>query len=79
MKLDLDPQLFNAVISLLQEVSVPHKVVDPVIRALVAQSHDAKVQSLAYPGEPQAVPAKPRRGRPPKTKTNGHTGENVHA
>lgn len=49
MKLDLDPDLFNAVISLLREAPVPHKVGDPVIRALLTQAGDERVQSLEYP------------------------------
>ena len=57
MKLDLTPEVINGILAILQEAPVPHKIIDPILKELVRQANDAKIQSLAYPPEPEpAIP-----------------------
>lgn len=85
MKFDIDENLFQAMIGLMQEAPVPHKVSNPVIQALLAQANDAKIQSLDYRdskpavSEPKVEPMKKKRGRPPKVKTNGAAAHPMQA
>ena len=52
MFFDLKPEFVNGILAVLQESPVPHKIVDPMLKELVRQASDAKIQSLAYPAEP---------------------------
>ena len=87
MKFELNHEMFNAVIGLMREAPVPHRVSDPVIRALVDQANNPVEVASSPPGPidlgparamaplvPPAVPTK-RRGRPlfskNKPKANG--------
>jgi hypothetical protein len=77
MKFELNPDLFNAVIGLMREAPVPHKVSDPVIQALLQQANN---QPTNPPPEMPAVAAVKRRGRTPGSKNkakavNGHDAQ----
>lgn len=57
MKFDLKPEIVNGILAIMQEAPVPHKVVDPILKELIRQSQDAKIQSLDYPPDkpPESV------------------------
>jgi hypothetical protein len=57
MFFDLKPDFINGMLLVMQKAPVAHEVVDPMLKELVRQANDAKIQSLAYPPEPEpAIP-----------------------
>lgn len=58
MKFDLEPVFVQAMINCLQEAPVPHKIIDPMLKQLLSQSTDKRIQSMEYPlDEPADAPA----------------------
>jgi hypothetical protein len=55
MYFDLKPEFVNGILAVMQKAPVAHEIVDPLLKELVRQANDAKIQSLAYPVEPEVV------------------------
>ena len=51
MKLDLSNELFHSLLGLASKAPVPWEVSNPIIQAVLAQSQDARIQSLQYPAD----------------------------
>jgi hypothetical protein len=49
MKFDIPEDKVNLILSILQQAPVPHIQVDPLLKFLVNQANDKRVQALAYP------------------------------
>jgi len=52
MFLDLKPELINGILAIMQKSPVAHEIVDPMLKEIVRQCNDAKIQSLIYPPDP---------------------------
>jgi hypothetical protein len=52
MFLDLKPELINGILAVMQKSPVAHEIVDPMLKEIVRQCNDAKIQSLIYPPDP---------------------------
>ena len=58
MKFDIPEEGMNLILQILQVAPVAHNIVDPILKALVTQANDPKIQSLAYPA-PTPSPEEP--------------------
>lgn len=52
MKFDIPEDKINAIMVIMQQAPVPHLQVDPLLRFLINQANDKRVQSMVYPPEP---------------------------
>ena len=65
MKLDIPEDKLNQILQIMQQAPVAHLVVDPLLKLIIAQANDKKIQSLAYP------PEKPAEETPPQSSDEG--------